>query len=252
MAILKLNQLTDLHLGETPDYLTRGVATMATFEAVLQELDQRGRGTDLLLLTGDLASDCQPGAYQLLDKLLTKQNRSALWLPGNHDDPLTMQQNLPHYPPTPVFEHKHWGILMLDSSQPGETGGYISNQQFQAIKRGLKQLADKFVLVAMHHSPVSVNSAWLDEHRISNHQQLHQLLSAHGNVKAVIFGHVHQRHEADWHGLPVYSTPSTCVQFAPGLDQFALSNQAPGYRWLDLHPDGHLETGVTFIEQGTA
>ena len=158
----------------TPDYLTRGVATLATLQAVLGDVDQRGRGNDLMLLTGDLASDCQPGAYQLLDKLLTKQNRSALWLPGNHDDPLTMQQNLPHYPPISVFEHKHWGILMLDGSQSGKTGGYMSQQQLQLVEAGLQTLADKFVLVAMHHSPVSVNSAWLDEHRITNHQQLHR------------------------------------------------------------------------------
>lgn len=249
MAILKLTQLTDLHLGESPDYQLRGVTTMATLQAVLEDVDRCGRGSDLLLLTGDLASDCQPAAYCLLDKLLTKQNRRAIWLPGNHDDALAMQKNLTHYPPVSVFEHEYWGILMLDSSQPGETGGYISKQQLQLIEAGLQQLADKFVVVAMHHSPVLVNSAWLDEHRISNHQQLHQMLSAHGNVKATIFGHVHQQFESDWNGLPVYATPSTCVQFAPGMDEFMLSNQAPAYRWLDLYPDGRMHTEVQFIEQ---
>jgi Icc protein len=249
VAILRLNQLTDLHLGDSPDYQFRGVVPLATLQAVLGDVDRSGRGNDLMLLTGDLASDCQPAAYRLLDQLLTEQNRSAIWLPGNHDDALTMEINFSHYPPISVFEHKHWGILMLDSSQSGKTGGYMSQQQLQLVEAGLQTLADKFVLVAMHHSPVSVNSAWLDEHRITNHKQLHRLLSAHGNVKAVVFGHVHQQFEADWQGLPVYSTPSTCVQFASGMDDFMLSNQGPAYRWLDLHPDGGMDTGVQFIEQ---
>ena len=96
MAILRLIQLTDLHLGDSPDYQFRGVVPLATLQAVLADVDRSGRGNDLMLLTGDLASDCQPAAYQLLDRLLTEQNRSAIWLPGNHDDAFTMEKALIH------------------------------------------------------------------------------------------------------------------------------------------------------------
>lgn len=249
MAILRLTQLTDLHLGEKPDYRLRGVVTMATLKAVLEDVDQRGRGNDLLLLTGDLASDCQPEAYRLLDQLLSEQNRSVIWLPGNHDDVAAMHANLVHYPAVSVYEHQHWGIVTLDSSIPGETGGLLSQQQLRTLEEGLQQLADKFVLVALHHSPVPVNCAWLDEHRIRNHQQLQQLLRGHGNVKAVVFGHIHQPLHADWNGLDVFATPSTCVQFRPATENFELSDQPPGYRCFDLHPDGRLDTAVQFIEK---
>jgi Icc protein len=37
------------------------------------------------------------------------------------------------------------------------------------------------------------------------------------------------------------------VQFAPGSEHFKVGDQAPGYRWLRLHPDGGLETGVSRV-----
>ena len=247
MSVLRLTQVTDLHLGPEPDYRTRGVATLSSFKAVLQQIDQQGRGADLLLLTGDLASDCQPGAYQQLNQLLKAQNRRALWLPGNHDDVTSMTQYLPNYPRCMTFESGNWGILMIDSCKLGQPGGELSQSELQRVAEGLQQLAGKFVLVAMHHSPVDLHSKWLDRHRIANRQQLHQLLSAHGNVRAVVFGHVHQQYEADWQGIPVYAAPSSCVQFESFSDEFAVSDQPPGYRYLELHPDGRLITTVEYL-----
>ena len=44
-----------------------------------------------------------------------------------------------------------------------------------------------------------------------------------------------------------WPSPSTCVQFAPGSKSFKVDNQPPGYRWLELHIDGRLETGVSRV-----
>ena len=40
------------------------------------------------------------------------------------------------------------------------------------------------------------------------------------------------------------ATPSTCIQFHPNNDDFTIDNEKPGYRWLDLMPDGEIKTGV--------
>ena len=248
MSILKLIQMTDLHLGPTADYQCRGFNTLDSFKTVLEALESNSHGEEMLVFTGDLASDAQPGAYQQLNKILIQNKKRAIWLPGNHDRLSLMQEGLSDYPYLPVYEHEHWAVLMIDSSVPGRAGGKISNQQLSQLKQQLEQLKDKHLLVAMHHSPVSLNSQWLDEHRISNHQKLHSLLVANGNVKAVITGHIHQQHETDWQGIKVYSTPSTCFQFAENSDQFALTDKNPAYRWLDLQPDGHIETGINRVD----
>ena len=47
--------------------------------------------------------------------------------------------------------------------------------------------------------------------------------------------------------LRLLCTPSTCVQFAPGSENFRADDKAPGYRWLELHPDGRIESAVSRV-----
>jgi len=247
MSTVRITQITDLHLGSDKSETLGGVTTFESFQSVLRATEAQGRGDNLLLLTGDLAGHCQPEAYQLLNQALTAAEKQAIWLPGNHDDLEAMKSNLSDYPYLRVFETGGWGILLLDSSKPNSPGGHFSDQELLFAQQGLEQLAGKPVLVAMHHSPVLVDSAWIDRQQIDNQQKIYQILEAHGSVKAVVTGHVHQHHDSLWGEIPVYSTPSSCVQFEKHSVDFALSDHPPGYRWLDLHSDGSLQTGVEFL-----
>lgn len=252
MTALKLTQITDLHLGPTPDFTCRNIATYQTLKAVLAAIERDGRGEDRLLLTGDIASDGQAQAYRQLDQLLSAQNKQALWLPGNHDRMDLMQKNFVHFPFMPVFEDKSWAIIMLDSSLPDQPEGFISKNQMHQLEKYMDNLAHKNILVTMHHSPIAVNSLWVDKHRIANHSLLHKLLVAHGKVRAVINGHIHQEHQADWDGITVYATPSTCFQFKPKVTDFALDDRPPAYRWIDLYDDGQINTGVKYLQSFSA
>ena len=252
MTVLRLTQITDLHLGPTPDFTCRKIATYQTLKAVLAAIEQDGRGEDRLLLTGDIASDGQAQAYRQLDQLLSAQKKQALWLPGNHDRMDLMQKNFVHFPFMPVFETKSWAIIMLDSSLPGQPEGLISMDQVHQLEQYMDTLAHKNILVAMHHSPVAVNSLWVDKHRIANHSLLHKLLGAHGKVRAVINGHIHQEHQTDWDGIAVYATPSTCFQFKPEVTDFTLDDRPPAYRWIDLYDDGKINTGVKYLQSFSA
>ena len=247
MSVLKLTQITDLHLGPTPDFTCRNLKTYNSLKAVLEAIKDDGRGEDRLLITGDIASDAQPQAYQLLDQLLSSQRKQALWLPGNHDSLDLMQKHLKNYPFTPVFEVDNWAIIMLNSSMPAQPGGMISELEMQRLEKYLSDIMDKNILVLLHHSVVEVGSHWVDQHRIANHHRLYQLLAAHGKVRAVINGHVHQQFETDWGGIKVYSAPSTCFQFKPKADEFTMGDEPPAYRWIDLHNDGRIDTGVKFL-----
>ena len=252
MTALKLTQITDLHLGPTPDFTCRNIATYQTLKAVLTAIERDGRGEDRLLLTGDIASDGKAQAYRQLDQLLLAQNKQALWLPGNHDRMDLMHKNFVHFPFMPVFEDKNWAIIMLDSSLPDQPEGFISKDQMHQLENYMDNLAHKNILVTMHHSPVAVNSLWVDKHRIANHSLLHKLLVAHGKVRAVINGHIHQEHQADWDGITVYATPSTCFQFKPKVTDFILDDRPPAYRWIDLYDDGKINTGVKYLQSFSA
>jgi len=251
MMTLRFTQITDLHLGSARDSTLAGVRTAESFESVLQALERQGRGSDMLLLTGDLAADCDPEAYQILNQILVEEGKQAIWLPGNHDNFDLMVANLVDYPPIQVKVAGSWAVLTLDSSQPQKPGGHISEEQLEQLTQNLESHADKFVLLAMHHSPVAVGCDWLDQQMIDNGHRLYALLHAHGNVKGIITGHVHQPFAGYWGEIAVYSTPSSCVQFKQYCEDFTLSSDPPGYRWLDLCEDGSINTGVEFLQDFT-
>ncbi len=70
---------------------------------------------------------------------------------------------------------------------------------------------------------------------------------AHRNVRAVLWGHVHQHFEGERNGVRLMSTPSTCAQFLPRSDGFAIDRRPPGYRWLELRDDGTIATDVVWV-----
>ena len=72
-------------------------------------------------------------------------------------------------------------------------------------------------------------------------------LARYPQVKTIVFGHAHQEATAQFQHVHIYGTPSTCTQFKPESQTFALDELAAGYRILDLHDDGHIETCVKRI-----
>jgi len=92
-----------------------------------------------------------------------------------------------------------------------------------------------------------VGSEWIDKLGVQNADEFWKIISHYPNVKAVFFGHIHQVNQQTVHGIACYSVPSTCIQFKTNQNQFGLEKLPPGYRWINLYDDGHIETGVERI-----
>ena len=107
-------------------------------------------------------------------------------------------------------------------------------------------------LVCLHHHPVRMRSSWLDKVGLENADQFFEILDRHKNVRAVLWGHVHQTHESERNGVQMLSAPSTCAQFLPLSDLFAIDRRPPGYRWLELKPDGSIATSVVWVDGFTS
>ena len=82
---------------------------------------------------------------------------------------------------------------------------------------------------------------------LRNADALFAILDRHPQARAVLWGHIHQEFDQMRGNLRLLASPSTCVQFAPGSEDFQVGNEAPGYRWLRLHADGGLDTGVSRV-----
>jgi Icc protein len=248
---LRLVQFTDPHLYGDPDGRLRGVTTLASLERCIAHARRHHFPLDAVLLTGDLVHDDGEG-YDRLRKAFSGIRAPVHCLAGNHDVPAVMHAALAARPfdLSPLVRYRDWAIVMLDTVVPDEGHGWLSPESLSFLDEALSRHADAHVLVCLHHQPVATGSAWLDELMLRNGVELLRCIDRHDNVRAMLWGHVHQAWDGMRDGTMLMSTPSTCVQFRPASDQFALDTRPPGYRWLHLYPDGRIDTRVEWLPDG--
>ena len=242
---LRVVQVTDTHLFGDIGGKLLGVPTYDSMQAVLAQLDDFEFSADALLVTGDLSQDGSEQSYRLLDDALERYQSPVFWLPGNHDAPHNLEKvgrekDRLHK----VIRAKHWQIVMLDSQVEGAVFGQLKQSELDLLEQALIEEPELHTLVCLHHHPIRMNSEWMDNIGLRNRSELMDILAAHDNAKAVLWGHVHQSCDGYVNGVRLMSTPSTCIQFEPQTSDFSLDDVAPGFRWLELHKDGRISTGV--------
>jgi len=243
-------QITDTHLFADRQKDLLGIKTVQSFEAVIEHA-RKYQNCQAVLSTGDLSQDHSAQSYLDFSKHIKTLNLPCFWLPGNHDIqtvmlPSLLSQGLAQ---TRVIDSEHWQIILLDSQVEGVPYGLLSDSQFSFLSKTLKNSPSKHTLICVHHHVLPVGSAWLDQHILKNNQMLLDIIDSFSNVTAVVSGHVHQASDKLHNGVRFISTPSTCVQFKPNSDDFALDSVAPGYRYLQLKANGEIETVVERIDQ---
>lgn len=249
-AVLRLLHVTDTHLFATRDGRLRGVDTLHSLTAVLDRAARDRRPADAILVTGDIAQDESRGAYLHFRELLAARGLPVWCLPGNHDAPDLMREALADAPFAVggAMRAGDWCIVLLDSHRPGEHGGRLTPAELARLRSTLEENRDAPVLIALHHHALPLGSRWLDELRLHDAQDLLGIVDEAPQVRAIVAGHVHQESDIARRGVRYLTTPSTCFQFLPHADEFAIDTRPPGFRWLDLHADGSFGTEVVWID----
>jgi len=247
---LNILQITDCHLNADPNADLLGVKTLESLDAVLQQIVQDKRKPDLVIVSGDLAQDASETAYQRLRERLEIFDCPKRWFCGNHDERAPMQSVVASGDElSPVYRTNDWQIIMLDSLVEGKVHGFLEASELALLEKTLKEQPETNTLVCLHHHPVDIDSAWLDNIGLHNKEAFWELLGNAPNVKAVLWGHIHQDFDREYQGVRLLASPSTCIQFLPQSDDFAIDEIAPGYRWLELSADGDIKTEVRRAEQ---
>ncbi|MCG8296249.1 3',5'-cyclic-AMP phosphodiesterase [Pseudomonas entomophila] len=236
-------QLTDAHLFADPAGSLLGLNTRNSLGHVVGQVLREQPRIDLLLCTGDLSQDASEASYAAFRQMTAVFGAPSRWLPGNHDEAQVMQAVAPELVQA-VTDIGQWRIVMLDSAVVGATFGLLADDQLALLDRALAGAGERHCLVCCHHQPVDIGCAWIAPIGLRNADELLQRLKRYPQVKAVLWGHIHQEWDELRDGVRYLATPSTCIQFAPGSEDFKVSEEQPGYRWLRLHDDGRLETGV--------
>lgn len=246
---LRILHLSDPHLHASRAAHMRGVNTDASLVASLAHALADPHRPELILATGDLVQDESRQGYERFRELLGKPGIPVHCLPGNHDLLTAMQAVLSEAPFQfcGLGDYSPWRLILLNSRMAGDDGGFLDRQELQRLQQALTTHREGPVLVALHHQPVAMGSRWLDTVGLRNADELFALVDSHPQVRAIVWGHVHQASDRLRNGVHLISTPSTCAQFLPEADTFALDTKPPGYRWLDLYPDGSLQTSVVWV-----
>lgn len=247
---LRLLQLTDSHLFADPGGRLLGITTRASFEAVLDLALDGTPKADALVLTGDLVHDESSTGYRYLRETLKLTGLPHYCIAGNHDRPPLLSEHLGAAGLGSVALRRlhSWNLIFMDSSEAGRDGGRLDSDQMRQLEDLLTGDAAP-ALLFLHHHPIPVQSAWMDTMGVDNGAELLGLCARHPQVKAIVFGHIHQSFECRQGALQILGAPSTCIQFLPGSASFALDQRPPGYRELLLYPDGRLTSQVIRLAQ---
>jgi len=248
-APVTLLQITDTHLHATAASRMRGVRTDGTFLAVLEHAQRDPRWAPAAIVaTGDVVQDESLAGYERFRARLEPLRVPVLTLPGNHDDPRLMAETLTGGQFQFCGERRlgAWSLVLLSTFLAGEDAGGLGPARLAGLRQALAASAEH-VLIFMHHHPLPMGSVWLDGVALRDAPEFWSVVDSTANVRGVVCGHVHQAAERRRGDVRFFSTPSTCAQFLPASEFFALDDRPPGFRWITLHADGRIETEVAWL-----
>jgi Icc protein len=241
-------QITDTHLGVEPN---TPLLSMDTDDSLLAVLDLAGKvlpAPALMLATGDLSDQGALNAYFRLRDYTRSVCQHQFWLLGNHDHAETLRRATDDNKDLIRNDIRvgAWQIVMLNSQIPGQVGGRLGPRQLALLEEALQAGADAGLntLVCLHHQPEPVGSAWIDSQAVLDADEMFAVIEQYPNAKAVLWGHVHQEVDYLRKSVRMLATPSTCIQFARHSDDFKVDDLPPGFRHLQLLPDGSINTQV--------
>ena len=204
---------------------------------------------DRVVMTGDLIQDDTAEAYQRFRDLLLPLNLRVHCVPGNHDIRDLMRKVCcrPPFSYCAYEEFRDWLIVGIDSCIREHAGGEVSADELDRLSEIVTRSPAKHVMVCLHHPPVPVGSKWLDSVGLRNGDEVLHRLRSLNRVRLATFGHIHQEYDAEHEGIRIVGTPSTCRQFKPGSEEFAVDDNSPAYRKYVLNADGSVETEVIWV-----
>jgi 3',5'-cyclic-AMP phosphodiesterase len=257
------DSLTFVHFSDThivrPGVRLRDVDTIETLTRVLDTVNGLDPQPAFVVIGGDLVSPDVESAvkaktreltvrdyetsYELFHSLVSRLSIPVHYVMGNHDRRVPFRRVILKDPqPTdrPYYYAFSWGqyrICILDSLEPRKDGGYLGHPQLAWLRKQLHQHRYSPTILVVHHQALPVGVKVLDQIMLMNAESLWQLAHEVGNVCAVVCGHVHLPFAGQHDGIPVFTTPSTCFQFAAGPTGLATTADPPMLRLVTCQGD---------------
>ena len=244
--VIRIIQITDLHLRAQKSYIAHGVNTYASAEKIIDNIRDTEKNIDYLIITGDLSDDETIQSYKNLSSLLVNFRCPIYLIAGNHDSFGLIKEisnnNIYH---ENLIKCNNWIIFMFNTKEKGSPNGIIHDHEFELFEQAIKDYPEKSFMIFSHHHPIKIGSESMDKMMIQNGEKLIKRLNINNNIKGFGWGHVHIEMYKKINETLLFSTPSTCYQAMPNSKEFSIDFSAsPGYRVIELDKNGLIKTKV--------
>lgn len=243
--LIRIAQLTDMHIGETDEDVC-GSSVRMQFSAALNVLKEQP--LDALILSGDLAANAgENSSYLWIKEQLTDITCPIYMCPGNHDQLQNLKNifdlNPEHfhedgyYFKTKIKDHL---CLFLDTSPY-----FLSEQQLEWLKQQNIENKEE-TLLFMHHPPLYCGCAFMDgKYPLKNISEVWPIIKDLKHINHIFCGHYHTEKTVIKDGKNVFLTPSTMAQFDNQTPDITILHRNPGWRIIEW--DGEtLRTAVDY------
>lgn len=247
--VTRILQLTDLHLFGKAQTKMVGINPLQTLQSVLTKIstDTTRNSPSLVVLTGDVSQDFSPESYKIAADALKIFSCPIVATMGNHDHTSSFTKIFGEPTRSISIDTTNWHILVLNSHLSGHVYGQLAESELNFLQKNLDQNLDRPTVIFLHHHVLPSGSHWIDKINLINNEQFLEIIDRYKNIKAVIYGHVHQETTVVRNNVTFLSTPSTSWQFAVKNYEFKLDTLMPGYRWIDLYSNGTIQTAIVRI-----
>jgi Icc protein len=168
-----------------------------------------------IIVTGDVSNSGDVESYHQFLEISKTISCKIIVIPGNHDNKENIKifnnyENILLIEDGMNFEIDGWSFFHLNTIIDGKHHGRIKESDIEGFNK-YKNSIDKFynICIIMHHNPLAIGNL-TDKYKIENFQDISHLFC--GNVKLVIYGHVHNDHSFNEKGVIYTSCPSSSFQ----------------------------------------
>jgi 3',5'-cyclic AMP phosphodiesterase CpdA len=251
-------QITDMHVKPRGEMLSGALDSHANLARAIGRLNDLDPQPDLMVATGDLTADGQPGEYAALRELLDDVRVPYLLVPGNHDDRENLRTAFAEQPWEDdgflLYAVEDWPlrIVALDTVIPGRHQGEVCAARCRWLDDTLAEQPDRPTIVLMHHPPFATGIGHLDRMGLTDPSGLGAVVGRHRQIVRILCGHIHRPVNAMFFGIPASIAPATSFQIELKLDEskgIAWTREPPAFQLHSWSTEGGLVSHTAYVEE---
>ncbi|MFX0545591.1 phosphodiesterase [Roseovarius sp. S1116L3] len=242
----KILIFTDLHYT-APGALIGHLDPDARFREGLAHALAQFPEAERIVITGDLTHHGHPAEYARLRSALADCPLPVHLTIGNHDRRAHFAEAFPEAPLTPeghvceVIDTGDTRLIVLDTVDDGHHAGLLCDARLQWLDAALAAAEGRRTAVFMHHPPMPVGFAAMDEIGLANRAEFLALLKHRASTCQIVAGHVHRTISGAAGGIATTVLKSPCHQspiLQPGMDTDTSVDEPGAYGILYLGEEG--------------